>query len=932
MLPAPIASKKSLILAISLTAAALVLPRSAWAAAGAPQTCTVGTTCTVGEFLYDDNYDPITAGATCTLTAKEPDGDPYLSQGLTPTTDGWYAHSFTAPSTTGYYRADICCTVDGDDLCLDKSFEVKESSSAPSTGDIATAVWGYSNKTLSGFGDLVSDIWGSSSRTLTSFGTLIQNIWNHNPRTVTNSTGTTVDVSAIKKTVDENRLLLEQLVKKPIIQNFIEEEPTPNLSEKINSTKTITSQLYANNQYIASKSRLIASRWYGLSDKQLLDSVMELSNLLGAETDSSGTNSVFGQVNWLRSSWDWDVADDIFSQTKGVTASLDSVQRQLASSGKNSFSYSQMRSVSSKVDTLLKLVGETTDSAYQRTLFGRLREVQDLALALDSRNADADKILTGWEKNKTSKSLPGIIDDLIKRVLALNKVPKASTVFAGIDKSKPQEIVLKNRVLATKAVVEANKRLLALGTGKTLINFWLEEGSIVFKSLVTNPSKLISQEVPLKYYLPPEVTKESIISSSDGLSINYDAEKNQYYAEGTYKLVAGESITVSVTVDDVWITTDEELDSLKKQAADLSKPLERTSYFAQGVTLTSDINASLDKIKGLRDSAVTPEQKIRAYREGQIEMTAVNEKMTKLKDLVTQAGSTGTLFGFVGGAQTLAVWGLIIIMGAGFVFLALYMRALGVNKAIKEKKAKGKSKGKGKAGEDGEMFETPKGKNGKIGKLIQFALPLIIVAAVSATVSALVVRKVILSSVKEQELAANTQVLGEALEPTPDEETEPPEDLAIGGEEIIKINVPEGSAVNIRSGPSLTADILMRLTTSQEVTKIGEEGEWVNTVLDDIEALELTTEGWVNAKFVTQAQPSTLNETSSYDGEQTIIIGDTPTGWLRVRSAPNGTEIAKVYPGEKYQVVGEASDWWQITLSDGGKGWVSKLYAKKTEY
>jgi hypothetical protein len=34
------------------------------------------------------------------------------------------------------------------------------------------------------------------------------------------------------------------------------------------------------------------------------------------------------------------------------------------------------------------------------------------------------------------------------------------------------------------------------------------------------------------------------------------------------------------------------------------------------------------------------------------------------------------LFGFVGGVQALAVWGLVVILVAGFVFLAIYLRMI----------------------------------------------------------------------------------------------------------------------------------------------------------------------------------------------------------------------------------------------------------------
>jgi uncharacterized protein YgiM (DUF1202 family) len=923
MLPAPNA-RISLILAITFSAAALALPSSVRAAAGAPQICTVGTTCVIGEYLYDDNYTPITTADICTLNAKDPDEVDYiLAQDMPPSAegDGFYFHEFTAPATEGYYRAEVCCAPDGETLCLDKSFEVRAESSAPSTVDIADEVWTYSGRTLDNFGTLVNDIWNNTSRTLSSFGGLVSSIWSNDSRSLTSSSASVGDVSDIRATVRQNRLLLEQLVNKPIIENFIEEE-TVDLSTKLKDTKTIASQLYANNQYIASKASLIASRWYGLSDKQLIEAVDELSTLLGEEGDSSSNNSVFGQVNWLKKSWDWDTLDSLQTQTKSIAGSIDSVSRQLGSYGKTKTAYTEIRNLATKTSALSKMVGATGDGSSARTVFGKLREVEDLAQVLNSRSQEADKVLAGWKDNTKKKNISTLIGDLVKKVLAINRVPKARSVFASIDKSKSPETQLKNQVLVAKAVITANELLLARGSGRPLASTWLEEGSIVFKSLVTNPSKLISQDVPLKYYLPPEVTKESIVSTSDGLTVEYDAEKGQYYVEGFYKLGPGESLTLSVTVDDgLWDITDDELASLYKQAEELARPLEKTSFFAQGVTLKSDIDASLDKAKGLRDAAVTPEQKIRAYREANIEINSAQEKLDKLQELVTQAGATGTLFGFVGGAQTLAVWGLIIIMAAGFVFLALYMRTLGVNSTAKEKIQKGKGKKNGKT--NGEMFEAPKKKR-RWGKVIQIALPLVIVAVVSGTISALIARSVILSSIEKQEEASSAipEVLSQETDAAPEE------DLGLGGEDVVRVVVPAGGTVNVRTGPSLSDEIIMRLETSQEVTRIGEDAEWVNIAIETSDPLENATEGWVNKKYVEEplVEEPLLDESSE---PQTLTVKDTPTGFLRVRSTPStqGEELGKVNPGDSFSVMDSASGWFQIEMPDGVTGWVSGTYA-----
>ena len=66
-----------------------------------------------------------------------------------------------------------------------------------------------------------------------------------------------------------------------------------------------------------------------------------------------------------------------------------------------------------------------------------------------------------------------------------------------------------------------------------------------------------------------------------------------------------------------------------------------------------------------------------------------------------------------------------------------------------------------------------------------------------------------------------------------------------------------------------------------------------------------------------------------------ILILNTPTGFLRVRenNSINSSEIAKVMPGESYELISEKEGWFEIKLSspagEGKIGWVSSLYAAK---
>jgi hypothetical protein len=947
MVSAQLALKKAS-LATILLVAAFAVPTKAWAATGGPQNCVVGEGCTIGEFLYDDNYQPIpTASASCKISSHDPSGNVYLpdTTNMPGTGDGWYSYNISStPATTGVYSTDVCCTVGSEYLCIDKTFEVVEAatSTSASADTIAAAVWGYSGRTLTSFGDLASNVWTNSERTLSSFSSLISDIWDNSSRTITGTTGEGTDTEEIKKIVKENRLLLEELVNKPIIENFLEEDNTPDLNAKINDSKTISTQLYVNYQYLGSRVNATTSKWDTLEPDVILATVSELSNLVGDDGDLRSSNSIFGQVGWMHDAWDWDEIGAIFDQTRAVKNTLASIREQVKSNGKTRYSYYEMKSLVSYMETLETILGNSESTPDQKTVFSKLSQVEMLSKTYDEKLADLNSILLGWGDGK-SIELPGKVDDVFAGVSAVNKVPNINSVLAlGDNPEYAQEKRLKNKVLGLRAIVSSNIKLLALGAGKPLKNTWVQEGSIVFKSLITNPSKLITQDVPLKYYLPPEVKQEDIIETSDGLSVSYDAEKNQSYVEGEFNLKPEETKTVMVRVEDIWVISDDQLESLRKQAGELSKPLEKTSYFAQGVTLTSDINVSLDKIKAMKSEGVTPEAKIKAYREAQIELLAVAEKMDKLQELVTQAGSTSTLFGFVGGAQTLAVWGLIIVMLTGFVSLVVYMRTLGVhatNKKVKketqhkEKTKDGISNGNGHLG-------THNGFGSRRG--IRFILPFIIVsflsALVTAVITSVVVKNTILSSVAQSDLTdthldsqtskseTNQEVLGESAEQS---------ENATGGQEVVKVVPPEGGRVNVRLDSSPDAKIIWRFDTLYDTVKIGEDGEWTLIVYSPDGASEATTEGWVHSNYVVSKDDQESDSKDDLEVGKLKVL-DTPTGWLNVRDYPDGQVIEKVYPGDMYKLLGEQDGWYQIEIAGDSEtqnsfdGWVSSKYAQLT--
>ncbi|PIS14833.1 hypothetical protein COT64_00565 [Candidatus Shapirobacteria bacterium CG09_land_8_20_14_0_10_39_12] len=100
--------------------------------------------------------------------------------------------------------------------------------------------------------------------------------------------------------------------------------------------------------------------------------------------------------------------------------------------------------------------------------------------------------------------------------------------------------------------------------------------------------------------------------------------------------------------------------------------------------------------------------------------------------------------------------------------------------------------------------------------------------------------------------------------------------------------------------------------------------------------VKLAQLGIINPTPTASPLPSlsiTPAKTTPVPGKTSVIIKDTPTGWLRVRSGASlsSSEIAKVNPGEKYALLEEASGWYKIAYEVGKEGWVSSTYATPTD-
>lgn len=930
-------------LVVSITTAALGVPKTTWAAAGNTQICNPGATCEIGEFVYDDSYSPLNS-ATCELTSRYPDGTIYLNSvaaAVSGQGDGWYSYEFTAPATEGMYRTEMRCDVDGEDMALDKSFEVRADSSSLNADDIAAATWSYSNRTLTSFGSLVQTIWESASRTLTgaglssgslatksdvdSVGSTASSISSQVTSLASQVTSMQTQIANNTSTTTNNTILVDQLVNGIRYKTTLEykDDSDKGFSSKVVKSKETAILLRKSVDHVKNKVTLADSKWDKMKLNEMVSVLKSVDRVVGHESDSLARGSLYGASSHLYKQWGWEEAADARDGAGVISRSVASLITNLEKNGKTSASRSQLKVIIAVSSEMSKSVGSSQSESGDKNIFGRIAYTQQLSNDFDRNYREISAVIPKLkENNRTNR---GAVNDAVVKVAKINLIPLEKDDIALVSE-RDTEREMKNKALGLLGLITANKQMLAQDGDKAFASTWLELGSIVFKTIVTNPSDTQTQEVPFEYALPEEIKEEDVKEIDEGLTVEFNVEEDRYYLVGDFELGPGESRTLSVTVDDrVFSVSDREIDSIRKQAEDLMGPLEDTSYFAQGVTLKSDIDVSLDKAVSLRESAVTPEQKIRAYREGMIEIESARGKIESMKELVTSAGSVGTMFGFIGGAQTMAVWGIIIVIIAGFVFMTLYMRQLRIQDARRPKnqiqgipydESKGEGvpdKGEAEVGRVVHKSKSSAKKRIKIGFAIvaTFAVLGAVLGGMNMVNEA--GRKALATGDQKQTPAES--VLGEKAEDSIEDEQ-----AEVRSGEKIQIFVPYGATVGVYSEPRITAEEVASLDETSEAEELSEKDGWIEV---GVRVGRKEVFGWVDRDFVEYEE-----ETGEVlDGK--VVIYDDITGEVRVRTKPgNGKIIGKVYAGDSLTLLRSEGGWFEVEMEDGTVGWVSEEYGQ----
>lgn len=187
------------------------------------------------------------------------------------------------------------------------------------------------------------------------------------------------------------------------------------------------------------------------------------------------------------------------------------------------------------------------------------------------------------------------------------------------------------------------------------------EGELTLKVMAINPSKDQAQKAEVKAYLPKEIRLDDVLERGD-LEVTYDNQQGAYFVYGQYDLKPGETLEREIQIRDVWRIPDEELDSLKAEAAKTAALLLKTDFQERVDFLKTVIDTKLGKIIERQAlPSASPDKHISKYRENLALLESVKQDMLLARSLLAQAKPTRNLG---------AIWKL-------FVGIVLFLGVLG---------------------------------------------------------------------------------------------------------------------------------------------------------------------------------------------------------------------------------------------------------------
>jgi hypothetical protein len=268
----------------------------------------------------------------------------------------------------------------------------------------------------------------------------------------------------------------------------------------------------------------------------------------------------------------------------------------------------------------------------------------NIALTLKNLKDSVDALPETFAKEGPASKVTQVVTDISERIKKLagnegydmgkilEKTLTASPTVKDI-RSKTDEI--NGAVSLLGDVVEAKLG----GVDTPIIVTSVNPGSVKFRIVAVNPSKLKTQRTQIKYYLPIEVRPRDVADAA-GLELEYDSEKSIYYVyNSSLELAPGEMRVFDVEVEDVWNIAQNKLSDQQKRVDAILDKLQDTLYYPRAKEIADTIYSKLNDISiSQSDETVSREQHIGIYRQNLLVMNEIKDDVTRLEKILVTAG------------------------------------------------------------------------------------------------------------------------------------------------------------------------------------------------------------------------------------------------------------------------------------------------------
>ncbi len=128
------------------------------------------------------------------------------------------------------------------------------------------------------------------------------------------------------------------------------------------------------------------------------------------------------------------------------------------------------------------------------------------------------------------------------------------------------------------------------------------DDTVKLKVLVTNPSDIQKQTMPVTINLPSGIKSEDVIDKGN-FRIDYNFEQSLFTAKQDVVLDPGQTMTLELEMKDIWRIPSDEIDLLKAHVQQNVLVLSKSSYSQQARALGDGITKRLEQIVVAQEQA-----------------------------------------------------------------------------------------------------------------------------------------------------------------------------------------------------------------------------------------------------------------------------------------------------------------------------------------